>query len=205
MDQPTADFYNRVATDYERRWRGYLQHTHRRFLEEVRFGGSDDLLDLSCGTGLLASIILERELPFSTLTLNDPSDEMRAVAENRLPRHPDISFTGMPADQLDFPPDSFDVVFSLNALHHYARQEQVFAGLRRVIRPGGRVCVLDWNRSGWFVPIDNLIRWWTDQHFETRSLQETSRLLQEQGFDIQNGSKWRYRYWNLFYLEASAP
>lgn len=205
IDEPTADFYNRVATDYERRWKGYLQHTHDRFLDEIRFSETDDILDLSCGTGLLASMILERELPFSSMVLNDPADNMRAVAEKRLPKRDDLSWSGMAADQLDVPDRSFDRVFSLNALHHYAHQDQVFAEIKRVLRPGGSVCLLDWNRSGWFIPVDRLIRWWTDQHFETRSLQETSRMVREHHFDVVSGKEWRYRYWNLFYLEAVLP
>jgi ubiquinone/menaquinone biosynthesis C-methylase UbiE len=43
----------------------------------------------------------------------------------------------MDAEQLAFPDDSFDVVFSFGVLHHISSMEVAFAEIRRVLRPGG--------------------------------------------------------------------
>lgn len=43
----------------------------------------------------------------------------------------------MDAEDMSFPDDSFDVVYSFGVLHHTGSTEQAFKEIRRVLRPGG--------------------------------------------------------------------
>jgi SAM-dependent methyltransferase len=46
------------------------------------------------------------------------------------------------AEQLPFPDNSFDLVYCVNALHHFARQPDFIREARRLLRPGGVLAVI---------------------------------------------------------------
>lgn len=53
------------------------------------------------------------------------------------------------AERLPFPEDSFDVVYSWGVLHHTPDPERAVAEAIRVLRPGGRICVMLYARRSW--------------------------------------------------------
>jgi len=68
---------------------------------------------------------------------------LRAAAE-RL----DVGFVEAPAEELPFANGSFDVAVSSIGVMFAADHERAAAELVRVVRPGGRVAVASWTRSG---------------------------------------------------------
>src|SRR5262249_59982154 len=51
------------------------------------------------------------------------------------------------SERLPFPDDAFDVVTCTHSFHHYPRQDQVVAEMYRVLRPGGRLLLIDGDRD----------------------------------------------------------
>lgn len=198
----TVKAYNEYAQNYEQRWASYLQHTHNAFLKHLNFSETDRVLDLSCGTGLLACEIREQGKGFDQLILNDPSSNMLDIARNRLSNHGNIDFSNAPAHRLPFEDHSFNRVLSLNAFHNYEHQLQVISEISRVLQPGGSFYVLDWNRSGFFRMVNTLIRWVVPEHIDTRSSDECRQMLSKKGFLIETEEVWNYKYWKFFYLQA---
>lgn len=194
--------YNRRAENYEERWQKYLDQTHDFFLDHIQTGKDDILLDLSCGTGLLAHQLRERNMPFQKMALNDPSDKMLAIARERLGGDSRISFSQYPAHLLDYKDQSFTRVFCLNAFHFYHHQKEVLKEIKRILRPGGIFYVQDWNRSGWFRPVNTVIRWSVEDYIDTRSYGEMKALAEIYGFRLLHSAEWHYRYWKFFFIEA---
>jgi SAM-dependent methyltransferase len=55
---------------------------------------------------------------------------------------------------LPFATDTFDFVTCANSFHHYPHQDLAIAEMHRVLRPGGRLLVIDGYRDGpwgWFI------------------------------------------------------
>ena len=58
------------------------------------------------------------------------------------------------SERLPFASRTFDIVTCANSFHHYPRQERAIAEMGRVLRPGGRLMVIDGYRDlpwGWFI------------------------------------------------------
>lgn len=194
---------NCIAEDYEKRWEEYLDHTHIRFLEELETSADDIILDPSCGTGLLAKRMIESDLPFSKLVLNDLNPGMQRKASERFKDHPHISFTQQPVQQLDFEANSFTKILCLNAFHNYSEQQKVIKRFWDIIQPGGHLYLLDWNNSGLFRPINWMIKQWAPEFINTKSLQKVLEMLDNSGFEIQDKKEWYYRYWKFCFVRAS--
>lgn len=203
----TISHYNQLAADYEKRWSAYLRHTHQEFLNRIRTSAGDVLLDPSCGTGLLArELIDDHRFPFKKLLLNDPSDEMLSIARNRLKNEQEkVSFYRQQAENLDFVEQTINRILCLNAFHYYREQETVCRKWYRMLKDGGTVYLLDWNRDGWFRLANRIIEWWTPEEIHTRSKNEAVELLEDAGFSLLRQESWYFRYWNLFFIAAQKP
>ncbi|MEX2218599.1 MAG: class I SAM-dependent methyltransferase [Phycisphaerales bacterium] len=138
--------FNETAPDYDRveSWlslRSGRWH-RRRSLVRAGLAGGMSVADVACGTGLLAREALAIVGERGSVVGIDPSPGMLAVARRAL---------GIPtvegvAEALPFPDRSFDFVCMGYALRHVADLGAAFREFRRVLRPGGAVCLLEISR-----------------------------------------------------------
>jgi len=160
--------YNRVqAAEEFARWsesydRSILQWllfgpSHRamiRRLKSISEGRPLRILDIGCGTGLFASRVREA-LPDSTVYGIDLVSGMLEKGKPRWEFHAGSVFPVQgDSERLPFDSGSFDVVTCANSFHHYPRQERAIAEMRRVLRTGGRLMIVDGYRDapwGWFI------------------------------------------------------
>lgn len=98
------------------------------------------VLDLAVGTGTLAGEMAKRAQEVVGVDL---SAAMLAQARKK---QPNLTLVQANAADLPFPDASFDCVTSVDSLHHFQEHDRVFAEVRRVLRPGGRWLVLDFDR-----------------------------------------------------------
>lgn len=132
---PRYDRMNRLLTGrLDQRWR-------RDLVRALRVGRSDTVLDLACGTGDFAELC--RALGATVIGL-DFSRGMLAAARSRLGAQVDL----VQGDALRLPlaDASVDVAVSGFALRNFAALPPVFAELARVLRPGGRLGLLEVDR-----------------------------------------------------------
>lgn len=98
------------------------------------------ILDLGCGTGLLAAAIADRGASVVGL---DSDAAMIEAARARFPAadHPALAFVRGDGETLEEAslPGPFDAVFSNAALHWMTRPQAVLRGLHTLLRPGGRL------------------------------------------------------------------
>lgn len=146
---PSSTFVAHDADGYERTMGRWSRRLAEPFLDFVGSAPDECVLDVGCGTGSLAEVLLRRAR-VQRLHGIDLAAPYIAGAARRV-QAPGVSFQLGDACALDFPDRHFDRVLSLLVLHFVPRWEQALAEMRRVARPGATVGAAVWDARGGFV------------------------------------------------------
>ncbi len=142
--------YDRIAPTYNRRFDASGQRGVTAALQElVQTLDAESVLEVGCGTGYWLS---ELEGKVEQLYGLDLSQGMLQQAQTRgAPLH----LTRGRAGQLPFPDDVFDLVFCVNAIHHFDQPCAFVGDVSRVLRPGGALAAVGMDphngRDRWYV------------------------------------------------------
>jgi ubiquinone/menaquinone biosynthesis C-methylase UbiE len=145
--------YDDRAAHYEQGWLGRLHHTigdRTAALATSTMAAPQRVLDVGCGTGYLLRTLAHQYPAAEQLAGIDAAPNMIETAR-RLTDDARVSVAVGVAEQLPYPDASIDVVVSSTSFDHWSDQ---CAGLRecaRVLRPGGRLVLVD-QFSRWLVP-----------------------------------------------------
>ena len=113
----------------------------------------EDVLDVGSGPGYLAREIAQRVGPRGVVHGIDPSESMLATAARLSTgeRPAAVRFAVGDALALPFPDGSFDAVTATQVYEYVVDMPAALAEARRVLRPGGRLLILDtdWDSLVW--------------------------------------------------------
>lgn len=110
--------------------------------DAAQIGPDQRVLDVACGTGILAREVSSRIGSSGRITGIDPSPGMVAVAKQLAPS---IEWREGVAESLPFPDRSFDAVVSQFGLMFFTDRRQAVREMLRVLTPGGRLAVAVWD------------------------------------------------------------
>ena len=131
-------------------FRGQLRKLRQRTADLARIQPGEQVLDVGCGTGTLAIEVARRVGSTGRVAGVDPGTEQIARARAKAARrHMPIDFQIGVIEQLPFPDQTFDVVFSTLMMHHLpaSLKRQGLAEIARVLKPGGRLVIADFKRK----------------------------------------------------------
>ncbi len=111
----------------------------RELILKFALKGNERVLDIGCGDGKVTAELAEK-LPDGSILGIDNSKEMISFARNNFPSktYPNLAFQLMDARDIDFISE-FDVVFSNSTLHWVIDHLPILRGIKRSLKPGGRV------------------------------------------------------------------
>jgi SAM-dependent methyltransferase len=136
--------------------RRYRFHYHLRALFSALRGSHGKLLEVGCGIGV-DSIQLAR-CGFE-VTAVDLTENALVVARDFAAHHGvSVDFRLGNAEGLEFPDETFDVVYSFGVLHHTPDIEKAVAEVHRVLKPGGTAYVMLYHRDSLVNLVHRLLR-----------------------------------------------
>jgi ubiquinone/menaquinone biosynthesis C-methylase UbiE len=135
--------YDQIALEYAR---------HRKVHPEVLdglvahsgIGAGSRVLEVGCGTGNYIAAI--QAATGCSCWAIDPSEEMLAAARSG---SAGVTFQLGRAERLEFEPGSFDLVFSVDVIHHVEDHTAYFQEVYRVLKPRGLACTV--TDSEWII------------------------------------------------------
>ena len=105
------------------------------------------VLDIAGGTGDLAGAFAKRAGPQGCVILSDINETMLRVGRDRLLDQGQVLPTAAcDAERLPFGDASFDLVSVAFGLRNMTRKHEAMVEMARVLRPGGRLLVLDFSK-----------------------------------------------------------
>ena len=149
LDIGSPEFYERLEQVM-----GRFGYKERFFREAAERAPGLQLLEVGCGLGLeLAKLA---RLGFQVTGL-DLAPSAVAFCNEHLKRQGlgGEAVVGN-AEQMDFPDESFDVVYSSGVIQHTPSIERAIAEIRRVLRPAGRILIVLYHRRSWFYLLHRL-------------------------------------------------
>jgi ubiquinone/menaquinone biosynthesis C-methylase UbiE len=191
---------------------------HRRVHEGVlgelgargSLGASSNVLEVGCGTGSYISTLAGR---FGCVAYGlDPSAGMLAHA---LVRPEPVCWVRGCAEALCFSANSFDLIFSVDVIHHVGGKSAFYRGATRALRPGGWICTVTDSEeiirrreilSGYFpeTVAFELDRYPSIAQLEamqaSAGLQEYEVVIVEQPLDLTRAEPYRARAYSSLHL-----
>lgn len=187
------EIFDRTATDYDKVERMLALGTgpwyRRQALKRAGLAPGMRVVDVGFGTGLVATQAVDIIGDAALLTGVDPSPAMMGAS----PLAHKVKLVEGKAERIPLPDASADFISMGYALRHIGDLSAAFAEFYRVLKPGGRLCILEItkpeSRLGTALLRGYMRGWVPLAAWLSRSATHTPRI-------------WRY-YWDS--IEACAP
>ena len=141
---PRYDLFNRVSSF------GLDQGWRKQAILRLKLLPGMRALDMASGTGDLAKVASEQLAPLGFVAACDLSYPMLRFAKKKLGEIPvarwHVQFSQARAEALPFSEESFDAATIGFALRNVTDLDGTFRELSRVMKPGGRLCLLEFGR-----------------------------------------------------------
>lgn len=201
---PVVREYSAAAKDYDRKWSFYVDSTSRETMRRLSMAGRERVLDVGCGTGELLARIAAK-YPAAPLAGLDPVPQMLELAKEKL--RPDVDLRVGWANDLPWPPESFDVVISCNMFHYITHPVEAVREMARVLRPGGTLVITDWCDDFLACRLCSVyLRLTSKAHYKTYRQAECVSLLRQAGHAEAAVERYKVSWlWGLMTARARKP
>ena len=177
-----------------------MQGVNQKLCETVAAIPGERLLEVGSGSGILCRMLAPHLQPGGQIVGLDISPDMTAEAQKYALAQgisSGISFKTGTAESLPYPNASFDGAIAARLLLHATNPDAVIQEMKRVVKPKGRVVVMDWDFET--VAVDHpdrelsrrILHWRNDHHGGNNwSGRQLWRRMQTAGFQNLSVHPW---------------
>jgi ubiquinone/menaquinone biosynthesis C-methylase UbiE len=183
-DKNTANeqkWSQRAATYDDKRY-DYFRFMQRELISLTRIKPSTNFLDLGCGTGWAVCYVAKMTNGEGNFIGVDISSGMIEKAKSNVKGLPNVRFYEASSEDLPLESSYFDTVICTNSFHHYSKPEAALNEVKRVLRPNGRIYILDVTADDFFIRwIDSRVRAKEKEHVKFYGSNEYTEMFEGVG------------------------
>ncbi|MEG4236281.1 methyltransferase domain-containing protein [Microcoleus sp. Pol14C6] len=170
------DQFTRQAVPFSKLYGHTNQESLDLLMKMARVSKSDTVLDVACGPGIVACAFAAVSSHVTGIDLTPAMlDRARSLAQQK--NLTNLSWHQGDIETLPFPDESFSIVLSRYAFHHFLQPDVVLSEMVRVCRRGGRILIADVAMPPEKVDAYNCIEKLRDpSHTRALTLEEFSKL-----------------------------
>jgi ubiquinone/menaquinone biosynthesis C-methylase UbiE len=127
----------------------FFRPAHQMLLNALD-AADERILDIGCGTGAFAARLLERWPAAHVWGVDLSHGMLRTCVERRTELRDHLHLVQANSERLPFKDNAFDAVTCTHSFHHYPRQALAVAEMQRVLRPSGKLLIIDGDPGGWW-------------------------------------------------------
>jgi SAM-dependent methyltransferase len=181
-DERERSFTQQAAAFEDPRFNRLFTTDSEWLFERLPLEQTDVVLDVAAGTGHVARRLAPR---VRTVVALDATKAMLEQGREHAP--PNVLFVQGDAGELPFLDDSFDVVVTRFAIHHFKDPRLQLGEMRRVLRPGGRLAVADLIAHTEAAATQNRLETLRDpSHVRMLELDELAALVETEDVEVRD-------------------
>jgi ubiquinone/menaquinone biosynthesis C-methylase UbiE len=191
VDNKTANElkWSRRATTYDDKRHDYFRIMQKELIALAKINSPIDFLDLGCGTGWAVCYVAQMANGEGSFVGIDISKGMIEKSKSNANDLPNIQFYEASSDDLPLESNCFDTIICTNSFHHYPKPEAALSEAKRVLKPNGRIYILDVTADDFFIRwMDNIARVKEKEHVRFYSSNEYAKMFSDVGL-IHEGSR----------------
>ena len=164
---------------------GYDIDKERDFILEAAMPLSGKILEAGTGKGHFALALAKQGYSFVTFDISEEEQRFARLNIAYSDLEKQVGFRIEDGERTSFANASFDVVFSVNVIHHLANPYKVIDELIRVLSPGGKLVISDFSKKGFGV-MDKIHALDGKKHESGKaSLLDIEKYMAKKGFSIK--------------------
>jgi ubiquinone/menaquinone biosynthesis C-methylase UbiE len=153
--------WSRRAVTYDDKRYSYFRFLQKELISLAKIKPPINFLDLGCGTGWAVCYVAKIANGKGNFVGIDISKGMIEKSISNANGLANVNFYEANSDHLPLESNYFDTVICTNSFHHYSRPEAALSEVNRVLKPNGRIYILD-------VTADDLFIRWVNEKVRAR-------------------------------------
>jgi ubiquinone/menaquinone biosynthesis C-methylase UbiE len=156
----------------------------KRVISLLKLKEGSNFLDLGCGTGWAVRYVSEKCNGQGNFIGIDISSGMIKKAKENTPNNKNISYYQASSESLPLENEYFDNIICTNSFHHYRNPHKALYEVHRVLKPRGKIYILDVTSDDFFIKwIDRIVQRKEKEHVKFYNTNEYKNMFLKSGLN----------------------
>ena len=174
--------WSRRATTYDDKRYSYFRYMQKELISFAGIKSPINFLDLGCGTGWAVCYVAKITNGRGNFVGIDISKGMIEQSKSNANGLPNVYFYEASSDSLPLESNYFDTIICTNSFHHYSKPEEALSEVNRVLKPSGRIYILDVTADDLFIQwVNNKVRAKEKEHVKFYTTSEYGVMFNNVG------------------------